>query len=65
VVAAVRDGYSTTKELLAHLMEACAVSKPTVERLIRTAVEKQAIKALTRGKFILGRKSAMYLETTA
>lgn len=64
VVAAVGDGYTKTKDLIAHLTEACAVSKPTVERLIRAAVEKQAIKAIVRGKFTLGRKSACYQETT-
>jgi hypothetical protein len=64
VVAAVRDGYSRTKELIAHLMEECAVSKRTVERLISSATEKGAIKALVRGKFILGKKAAIYLEST-
>jgi hypothetical protein len=63
VVAAVRDGYSKTKDLVAHLTDACAVSKRTVERLVQAAAQKQAIKPLTRGNFILGRKSAIYLET--
>jgi hypothetical protein len=64
VVAAVSEGYTRTKELVAHLTEACAVSKPTVERLIRSAVKKQGIKAITRGKFMLGKKYALYSETT-
>jgi hypothetical protein len=62
VTSAVRDGYSTTRELVAHLTEACATSKPTVERVIRKANEVEAIKTLTRGKFILGRKANKYLE---
>ena len=40
------------------------VSKPTVECLIRSAVKKQGIKAITRGKFMLGKKYALYSETT-
>jgi hypothetical protein len=64
VTSAVRDGYATTKALVEHLMEACATSKSTVERVIRKAVECDAVKPMTRGKFILGKKSARYLETT-
>ena len=64
VASAVRDGYTSTKDLIAHLTDACAVSKPTVERVIRLAVDCAAIKTLTRGKFMLGRKAEKYLETT-
>jgi hypothetical protein len=62
VTSAVRDGYTATKDLVAHLTEACATSKSTVERLIRRAVENEAIKPITRGKFMLAQKSARYLE---
>jgi hypothetical protein len=64
VASAVRDGYTTTRELVTHMTEACATSKSTVERVIRRAVECNAIKPLTRGKFILGRKAERYLEQT-
>jgi hypothetical protein len=61
VTSAVRDGYTATKDLVEHLMDACAVSKRTVERVIKTAVDCEAIKPLIRGKFTLSRKSANYL----
>jgi hypothetical protein len=48
VVAAVRDGYSTTKAL--------------IERLISKAVDVRGIKALTRGKYIIGPKAEGLLE---
>lgn len=64
VTSAVRDGYTSTKDLVAHLSEACAASKRSVERVISRSVDCAAIKPLTRGKFILGRKSARFLEAT-
>jgi len=65
VTSAVADGYTTTKALVEHLTEACATSRKTVERVIRKAVDCEGIKPLTRGKFIIGRKSAKYLPTKA
>jgi hypothetical protein len=64
VTSAVRNGYSTTKELVEHLMEACATPKRTVERVIQKAAENEAIKQIKRGKFMLGRNSAKYLRIT-
>jgi hypothetical protein len=62
VVSAVRDGYTTTKDLVQHLTDACATSKSTVERVIRKAVECGGVKPLSRGKFCLGPKSGKYLD---
>lgn len=62
VASAVHDGYSTTKALVEHLTEACATSKSTVERMIRRATDCEAVAVLSRGKFMLGRKSTKYLE---
>ena len=64
VTAAVNDGHRKTKDLVAHLMEECAVSKRTVQRLISTATEKGAIKAFSRGNYMLGRKARIYLDST-
>lgn len=61
VVSAVRDGYSTTKDLKEHLAEACATSLRTAERIITKAVEAEGINNITRGKFILGKRSGKYL----
>jgi hypothetical protein len=61
VVAAVRDGYTATKDLSAHIQEAYATSKRSAERLISKAVEAQGIKQLTRGRYILGSKSERFL----
>lgn len=63
LVSAVADGYRKTKDLVEHLMEVCAVSKRTVQRLIKEGVEKGAIKALTRGSYVLGPKAAKYLKS--
>ena len=62
VVRAVRDGYTATKDLVAHLTEACATSKSTIERLIHRAWDGGGIKPLTRGRWMLGSKAARYLE---
>jgi hypothetical protein len=64
VTSAVRDGYTTTKALVGHLMEACNTAKRTVERIIGRSEENEAIKKISRGKFMLGPKSAKYLEAT-
>jgi hypothetical protein len=39
VVAAVRDGYATTKALVEHLCDAYQTSKRTVERLISKTLQ--------------------------
>lgn len=64
VTAAVRDGYGSTKALVDHLTDTFATSRSTIERLIRRAVDCDAIKPLTRGKFLLGKKSEKFLEPT-
>ncbi len=64
VVTAVNDGHRKTKDLVAHLIEDCAVSKRTAERLISAATEKGAIKAFSRGNYMLGRKARIYLDST-
>ena len=61
VVAAVRDGYATTKALVEHLCDTCQTSKRTAERLISRALTAEGIKQLTRGKFILRRKAEKLL----
>lgn len=61
VVAAVRDGYTTTKDLVAHLCDVYAASKRTAERLITKTVVAGGIQQFTRGKFILGRKAEKLL----
>lgn len=62
VVSAVQDGYATTKALVEHLVDAYATSKSSVERAIRKAINCDAIATLSRGKFILGKKSQHYLQ---
>ncbi|MBI2928377.1 MAG: AAA family ATPase [Verrucomicrobia bacterium] len=62
VVAAVRDGYTSTKQLVAHLQDAYATSKRSAERLISRAVDAKAITQLTRGRYTLGRKAERLLE---
>jgi len=57
VVSAVRDGYTTTKALVAHLCDAYQTSKRTAERLISKTLKVEGIKPLTRGRYILGRKA--------
>lgn len=64
VTSAVSDGYTTTKDLVTHLTEACATTKRTVERVIQRAVKCEAIKPFMRGKFILGKKSATFIKPT-
>jgi hypothetical protein len=65
VVAAVRDGYTTTKELIAHLGEAYSASKRTVERLICRALKAEGIKKLDRGRYTLGKRAEILCPTTA
>jgi hypothetical protein len=62
VVAAVRDGYSTTKTLIEHLMDVFQASKRSAERLINKAVDCQGIKKFTRGKYMLGPKAERLLD---
>jgi hypothetical protein len=62
VASAVADGYSATKDLVTHLIDAFVMSKRSAERLLRRAVQVEAIKPLVRGKFTLGRKSEKYLD---
>lgn len=57
VIAAVRDGYTTTKGLVEHLCDAYAISKRTAERLIFRMLKAEGIKQFGRGRYILGRKA--------
>jgi hypothetical protein len=63
VVAAVRDGYVTTKALVEHLTDAYQCSKRSAERLISKASQFEGIKQLSRGRYTTGRKADKYLTT--
>ena len=61
VVAAVRDGHTTTKALVDHLKEVYVASKRTAERLIGRAVKVGGLQQVARGKYGLGEKSQKIL----
>ena len=63
VVSAVQDGYNTTKALSDHLVDACATTKRTAERLISKALKFEGIAKLKRGHYMLGRKSENHLKS--
>jgi len=56
VVAAVGDGYTTTKMIMEHLTEAYQTKKRTIERLISKAFNIRH-KTTHAGKYILGAKA--------